>query len=189
MSVTRPDRTIDAFLVAAAQAGERDKLEMLVRRWNRRLTAHAARLLGERELAADAVQDAWAEIMRGLPHLRDPQAFPAWAMRIVSRSCARLIRKNQKRRHLAQSFADQPVWAAETPEDTSIALADRERIRKALKALPPDQRAAVALFHFEQMSVAEVAVALDTPVGTIKTRLMHARRKLKAQLTGETHVP
>jgi len=48
-----------------------------------------------------------------------------------------------------------------------------------------EQRAAVALFHFEEMSVAEVAVALDVPVGTVKTRLMHARRKLRAVLEGD----
>ena len=55
----------------------------------------------------------------------------------------------------------------------------------AIRALPPDQRAAIALHHFEGLSVAETAVALDAPVGTIKTRLMHARLKLKAALEGE----
>ena len=185
--MTNPDRALDAFLVAAAQAGERDKLELLVRRWHRRLVAHAARLLGDRELAGDAVQDAWGEIMRGLPGLRDPMAFPAWAMRIVSRACARLIRGNRHRRHLAQAVALEPTVLAASPEEAAMATVDGAQVRAALAALPADQRAALALFHFEQMSVAEVAVALDAPVGTIKTRLMHARRKLKILLEGETH--
>jgi RNA polymerase sigma-70 factor (ECF subfamily) len=51
--------------------------------------------------------------------------------------------------------------------------------------LPAEQQAAVALFYLEEMSVAEVAVALDVPAGTVKTRLMHARRKLRAALGGE----
>jgi len=63
--------------------------------------------------------------------------------------------------------------------------ADEERLRRAIQALPRDQRAAIALYHLEEMSVAEVAVALNVAAGTVKTRLMHARRKLRAALEGE----
>ena len=55
----------------------------------------------------------------------------------------------------------------------------------AIAALPPDHGSAVALFYLEEMSVAEVAVALNVPAGTVKTRLMHARRKLRAALEGD----
>ena len=58
------------------------------------------------------------------------------------------------------------------------------RLRTALAGLPPEQRAAVALFHLEDLSVAETAVALNVPEGTVKTRLMHARRKLRTVLEG-----
>jgi RNA polymerase sigma-70 factor (ECF subfamily) len=51
--------------------------------------------------------------------------------------------------------------------------------------LPPGQQAAIALYHLEEMSVAQVAVALDVPAGTVKTRLMHARLKLRAALEGD----
>jgi RNA polymerase sigma-70 factor (ECF subfamily) len=61
----------------------------------------------------------------------------------------------------------------------------KDTLRAAIAKLPPEQRAAVALFHFEELSVAEVAVALHVPVGTVKTRLMHARLKLRAALQGE----
>ena len=56
---------------------------------------------------------------------------------------------------------------------------------RALAALPPDQRAAIALFHLEDLSIAETAIALNVPAGTVKTRLMHARRKLRAALEGD----
>ena len=59
------------------------------------------------------------------------------------------------------------------------------RVQAALSALPQAQRAAVALFYLEDMSVAEVAVALNVPAGTVKTRLMHARRSLRAVLEGD----
>jgi RNA polymerase sigma-70 factor (ECF subfamily) len=60
-----------------------------------------------------------------------------------------------------------------------------ERLRAAVRALPPEQRAAVALFYFEDLSIADTAIALDVPAGTVKTRLMHARRKLRNALEGD----
>ena len=59
------------------------------------------------------------------------------------------------------------------------------RLRAAIAALPADHRSAIALFYLEDMSVAEIAVALTMPAGTVKTRLMHARRKLRAALEGD----
>ncbi|CAN5227035.1 hypothetical protein BH24PSE1_BH24PSE1_04980 [soil metagenome] len=62
---------------------------------------------------------------------------------------------------------------------------DQQRLASAMEALPADQRSAVALFYLEEMSVAQVAVALEIPAGTVKTRLLHARRKLRLALEGE----
>ena len=59
-------------------------------------------------------------------------------------------------------------------------------MQRAIQSLPHDQRATIALFYLEELSVAEVAVALDVPAGTVKTRLMHARHKLRAIIEGES---
>ena len=154
---------------------------MLAERWNGKLVAHAWRLTGDREAARDAAQAGWVEIMRGLGRLRDERAFPAWAYRIVSRRCASLIGRAVRDRRLASSIAAEPaeLAAAESPG------VDEARLRFAIAALPPDQSSAIALFYLEEMSVAEVAVALGVPAGTVKTRLMHARHKLRASLEGE----
>jgi RNA polymerase sigma-70 factor (ECF subfamily) len=172
-------RIVDEFLVASARAGDRKAFELLARRWQRKLLAHAWRLLGDADEARDAVQEAWLEIVRGLARLRDDRAFPAWAYRIVSRRCARQIGAAVRQRRFAAAVEAE---GADEPMDSGR---DLDRLRGAVRALPPDQRAAVALFHFEELSVAEVAVALDVPAGTVKTRLMHARRKLRAALGGE----
>lgn len=173
---------LDGYLVASAKTGNRNDLGLLFRRWNGRLLAHAWRLLGDREAARDAVQETWAEIVRGLDRLVEPDAFPIWAYRIVSRRCARHIRAKQKDRRLIATVAAEACPVAVQPNDEAP---DLVRIHAALSRLPPDQRAALALFYLEEMSVAEVAVALDVPAGTVKTRLMHARRKLRAALEGE----
>jgi RNA polymerase sigma-70 factor (ECF subfamily) len=174
------ERALDAWLADAARTGDAKAFALLVKRWNGKFVAHAWRLLGDAEAARDAVQDGWAEIVRGLPRLADTSLFQAWAYRIVSRRCAKAIGGAVRRRRIEEAFAAEP-----TPEPAEHSGSDAERLAAAIAALPPGQRAAVALFHFEGMSVAEVAVALEVPAGTVKTRLMHARRKLRAVLEGD----
>jgi RNA polymerase sigma-70 factor (ECF subfamily) len=175
-------RILDEYLVVSARAGGRRAFELLARHWHKRLVAHAWRLTGDHEIAREAAQEGWIEIVRGLAGLRDERAFPAWAYRIVSRRCAGQIRRIQARRALDSAIAAEPVEAGTTETMDGVEL---DRLRAAVRALPPGHRAAIALFHFEEMSVAETAVALDVPVGTVKTRLMHARRTLRVVLEGE----
>jgi RNA polymerase sigma-70 factor (ECF subfamily) len=177
------ERVLDDYLVASARLGDRSAVALVFKRWDRKFRAHAWRLLGDHEAARDAVQESWAEILRSLPRLADTRAFPAWAYRIVSRRCARAIGAANSRRSLEAAVAAEPAVPDETTEHGS----DLDKVRAAVRALPPGQRAAVALFYFEEMSVAEAAVALDVPAGTVKTRLMHARRALRATLAGENH--
>lgn len=179
------ERLLDAYLVAAARTGERRALDCLVRRWQPKFLGHAYRLTGETDLAADMAQEAWIEVMRGIARLDDAAAFPAWAMRIVTRRCARAIRARQRRRAGDAAMAREPAPVSHSP-DRAEARVDLAPLRRAMAALPGAQRAALGLFYLEDMSVAEVAVALEVPVGTVKTRLMHARLKLRAQLEGET---
>ena len=174
-------RLLGEYLVASARAGDEAALALLVRRWHPKLVAHAWRLTGDPETARDAAQSGWIEIVRNLQRLKDVRAFPAWAYRIVSRCCARQIGGMARRRVLAEALAREPDSSSSVPADPL----EPDRLRAAIRSLPPDQRSAIALFHFEEMSVAEVAVALDVPAGTVKTRLMHARRKLRAALEGE----
>jgi len=175
------ERALDDYLVASARLGDAKAFGILAKRWHGRLVAHAWRLLGDQDGARDAVQEAWAEIVRGLGKLNDGRAFPAWAYRIVSRRCARQIGQAQSRRRLAAAMLAEPEAPAVMPEDAT----DIDRLRVAIRDLPSGQRAAVALFHLEEMSIAEVAIALAVPVGTVKTRLMHARKKLRDALQGE----
>jgi RNA polymerase sigma factor (sigma-70 family) len=178
------ERALEAYLVASARVGDRVAMAQLVELRGPRLMAHAARLLGEREGARDVVQDAWAEIVRGLGSLRDDGAFLPWALRIVSRRVARVIRGRQRDRRLAEEYAAE---AEVSVPERGPAAVDAAAVRLAINTLPPVQAATVALFYLEDMSVGEVAIATDVPVGTVKTRLMHARAKLRAILEGESN--
>ncbi len=183
----RKARIFDEYLAASARAGDRAAFTRLAERWQPKLLAHAFRLLGEGEAARDIVQEAWADITRGLSRLDDARAFPAWAYRIVTRRAADQIRKRQRERKLSAAYASE-VKSMPQVESAAEMSADAAPLRAAMATLPAEQRAAIALFYTEDFSVAEIAAALNVPAGTVKTRLMHARRKLRAALEGgESH--
>jgi len=178
MTSADEDRLYDEFLTASARAGDRAAFNALARRWEKRLVRHAWRLVGDAEAARDIAQDGWAAIASGLKRLDDSAAFPAFAFRIVSRRAADFIRRRRRQRALDGAVAAEPGDLPPT-DDAADAAASARAINKAMATLPAEQRAAIALFYLEDLSVAEIAVALDVPAGTVKTRLMAAREKLR----------
>jgi RNA polymerase sigma factor (sigma-70 family) len=162
--------------VALARLGQAEDLARLV---GPRLFSHARRLADDAESARDVVQTAWVEILRGIKDLREDHAFLAWALRIVTRMATRGVGGLQRDRALAADWAVTHEREAAEPDHTPRDLA------RALASLAPPMRAALALFYLEDLSVAEVAIALEIPPGTVKTRLMHGREKLRAFLGEE----
>ncbi len=177
----REDRILDEFLAASARAGDAMALGELARRWEKRLLRHAWRLTGDADLARDVAQDAWLDITKGVRRLDDTAAFPAFAFRVATRRAADAIRRAKRRRLGLASFAVEPVPSTSSTEAIE-ASASSPSIIAALAALPPEQRAAIALFYLEDLSVAEISVALGVPAGTVKTRLMAARDKMRSAL-------
>lgn len=137
--------------------------------------------------ARDAAQTGWVEIVASLRRLTDERAFPAWAYRIVSRACARQVAGAIRRRQLSNDLAGEAMAETQRAPDGPDIQLDAARVLELIQRLPPDHYSAIALFYLEEMSVAEVAVALDIPVGTVKTRLLHARRRLRTFLEEKEH--
>ena len=86
----------------------------------------------------------------------------------------------QQRRRIDTAYAAEP--AKTTTTNDGERASDAAHLARVMANLSPDHRAAIALFYLEDLSVAEIAVALDVPSGTVKTRLMHAREKLRRSL-------
>lgn len=177
------ERIYDEFLVAAAITGDRTALSRLVARWQARLLRHAWRVLGDAERAKDVVQEAWTDIIKNLARLDDVAAFPAWAYRIVTRRCQRAFAASGRAWLELDDNIAQTLVAAE--HGSGEFSAEMSVVMDAIGRLPAAQRAALALFYLEELIVAEIAVATDVSPGTVKTRLMHARRKVRAILEGE----
>lgn len=177
----KPDKALDDYIIAASRIGDKAALDQLVRRWQPRLIAHAYRMIGDSELAKDVTQDAWVDIIRSLKRLQETRAFPAWAFRIVSRRSADVIKKRQSVRSLKSALDGEPKDKNEAQRRTE-AMADRSSLANALALLPNEQRVVMALFYLEEFTVSEVAHSLEIPVGTVKTRLMHGRKKMRSAL-------
>jgi RNA polymerase sigma-70 factor (ECF subfamily) len=170
-------RALVALHVAGARLGRQQDFAALVRLTGQRMLAHARRLTDDSETAHDVVQESWAAIARGLMGLRDDHAFVPWAMAIVTRAAARDLHGRIRARETAADYARQQVEPGATPPN----------LRDAIAELPPGQRAVLSLFYLDGLSVAEVATALVIPPGTVKTRLMHARNRLRALMTGDDY--
>lgn len=182
------DAILDEWLVLSAQGGEAEAFEALARRWHRRLIAHAFRRTGQAEGAAEAVQDAWLAIVRGLPTLDDPARFPGWAYRIVDHKAVDWVRRRGRRRSVERRIdtEDEAEALAPASSDSSPTEDERrdavDRLRRLLLTLPGDQRAILSLFYTDGRSVREIAEVLGIPEGTVKSRLFHARKHLKLRM-------
>ena len=169
---------LSAYLVASARLGERSAWEKLHKLWHVSFITHAWRLSGNKDAAQDHVQDAWTEIYKGLAGLNNDRAFPAWAYRIVTRKCVRGGQKENRFTALPETEIGDDGAAKHHMEMQAM-------LAKAMARLPAEQQAAIALFYREGMRIAEIAIAMDAPVGTIKTRLMNARQKLHDIIEGD----
>jgi len=182
----RQDKARDEWLVLRSQDGDAEAFELLVGRWHARLLRHARRLLGGESGAADAaheaVQEAWLAIVRGLGRLEDPARFRTWAYRIVSRRCVDRFRRRHRDRQLTQTLARQ---TARDASEGSPADAPGQGLRAALRRLDPMHRCVLELKYLDGLDVREVAEALAIPVGTVKSRLFHARERLRRAMKTE----
>ncbi|GAA4210692.1 RNA polymerase sigma factor SigM [Actinocatenispora rupis] len=177
-SVAGPtDPRDDAELLRAHVAGDPAAFETLVRRHADRLWAVALRTLGDREEAADAVQDALLSAYRKADRFRGESAVTTWLHRIVVNSCLDRARRRQARPTvpLPEQGAGEPVAGGED-RDTTLT------VRAALAELPPDQRAALVLVDVYGYPVADAAQILDVAPGTIKSRCARGRARLAARL-------
>jgi RNA polymerase sigma-70 factor (ECF subfamily) len=160
----------DQLLVVEAQHGSVRAMEKLVQRWQRRFWCHACQLTRDPDSAWDVTQQSWLAIIKGLKKIQDPARFRAWAFRIVTNKAIDLLKS---RRIDGQVLGTEPA-GNEAPHEA------RHELGELLQRLTPEQRAVLTLYYFEELSIAEVSMILGVPPGTVKSRLYHARGKLKA---------
>jgi RNA polymerase sigma-70 factor, ECF subfamily len=163
----------DADLLRAHVAGDADAFAELARRHRDRLWSVALRTMGDREEAADALQDALLSAYRRADTFRGDSAVTTWLHRIVVNACL-----DRFRRRTARPTA--PLGELDPPQggDESAAAELRIDVNRALRQIPEGQRLALVLVDMEGLPVAEAALILGVPEGTVKSRCARGRAAL-----------
>ena len=172
---------MDTELVIRAQRGDEQAFASLAVAVGDRLHALSHRILRDVDLAEDATQQALLAIWRDLPQLRDPARFDAWSYRLLIRAC---YAEGRKARQWAPNLrllpADEPLAG-----DAYGSVVDRDQLDRAFRRLSFDHRTVVVLHHYLDLPLEQVAEILGVPVGTVRSRLHHAMRGLRAALDAD----
>jgi len=169
----RPEELTDAELLAAHGDGDPDAFSVLVTRHQARLWAVAVRTLGDREEAADALQEALVSAYRRADSFRGEAAVTTWLHRIVVNACLDRVRRAKARPTSPLPETDVPA-----PRDDHADAELRIDLQAALAGLPEHQRTAIVLVDLHGLSVAETAEVLGVAAGTVKSRCARGRAAL-----------
>ena len=164
------DDPSDAELVERFQGGDDGAFVTLMERHERRVYNLAFRMLGKTDDARDASQDAFLSCYRNLRRFRGDSAFSTWLHRITVNACYDMLRKKSPT-PARQDELPEPPPTPDHADQASLSL----DVQRALLAIPPEFRAALILHDLQDVSVEDVAAALDVPVGTVKSRLHRGR--------------
>jgi len=173
-----PQSTEDELLAIRCQLGEAVAFDDLIARWHGPLWGFVRRLAGDDEAAREILQDVWVRVIRGIPRLRDGAKLRAWLFGIARRTLMDRLRDQYAR--LPAADVDVEEIATDTAADD---IHDVEALEYALGRIPLVEREAVTLFYLQELSLNEIAEALNVPVGTVKSRLFRGRRLLRQHMT------
>ena len=169
-------------LVERAREGDDAAFSQLVDLDGDLCYAVAYRILRDVERAQDAVQQAFLIAWRELPRLRDPERFSPWLYRLLVNACYEELRRH---RRWAGRIRVLPLDGPSSP-DPSLSVDDRDLLDRAFQRLTPEHRAVFVLHHHSGFPLAEVAEIVGVPVGTVKSRLHHATRSLRAAIVADS---
>jgi RNA polymerase sigma-70 factor (ECF subfamily) len=172
---------VDADLIGRAQRGDEEAFASLAVAAGDRLHAVAFRILRDTDLAEDAMQQALLTIWRDLPQLRDPARFDAWSYRLLVRACYAEGRRTRRWAANVRLIRDGEPEGAEGQRS----VIDRDQLERGFRRLSIDHRAVVVLHHYLDLPLDEVADVLGVPAGTVRSRLHHAMRGLRAALEAD----
>jgi RNA polymerase sigma-70 factor (ECF subfamily) len=175
-------------LIASARKGDARAFNQLVLLYQTRVYNLAYRILGDRDAAADATQDAFISAFKAMGRFRGG-SFKAWLLRIVTNACYDQLRSKQRRP--ADSLEDLPVDQdhirylrdpSEQPDEYVERRELNDMIQRGIQTLPAEQRIVVVLSDVQGMSYQEIAQITDLSLGTVKSRLSRGRAKLRDYL-------
>jgi RNA polymerase sigma-70 factor (ECF subfamily) len=173
------DNQIDSLywkvLVVRCQVGDRAAFEELVTDCQPRLRHFLFKLVAGQENVADLSQEVWLNVFRDLPKLIDPGAFLPWFYRVARNRAYRRMR----RRSTPVGSLENIDVADDTETSTDFTAEDAAAVHAALDQLSPEHREVLLLKFIENMSYKDIAAVADCQIGTVRSRLYHAKQLLR----------
>jgi RNA polymerase sigma-70 factor (ECF subfamily) len=172
----------EELLALRCRRGEKDALEELIRIWEKRLFYFIRRLVDNEADAWDVLQQTWVRVLSGIGALREPRSLGPWLYRVARHASLNHGQVNATYRKLLENYS-----AAPPAEDDSGRkdFENAEEVHHGLLQLPLPHREVLTLFFLEDFSIESIAQVLDVPAGTVKSRLHHAKKALRAVLGKE----
>lgn len=169
----------DATVIEKCLKGEKDAFRFLVEWYQKQAVGHAVAILGNREDALDAAQEAFIDAFQAFKHFDRTRRFYPWFYVLLRNRCYKLTAKKRE----TESIEENEILApqADLPDEERFAL------EAALISLPEEEREIITLKYLDGLSYQELAERLEIPRGTVMSRLFYARKKLQAKLTGKFH--
>jgi RNA polymerase sigma-70 factor (ECF subfamily) len=170
----------DNHLVGLAQKGDREAFNELVCRYRVSVINVIYRMCGDSNLAEDAAQVAFIQVWKHLPGFTPRTTFKSWLYRIAINAVLDTLRRTRP----TVIIDDLPLAANDMKVEAAVEQQERTRlVRNAVLALPEACRAVLILREYEEQSYAEIAAALEIPIGTVMSRLAYARKLLVQRLS------
>jgi len=166
--------------VEGAMRGDHDAFAALIGASANRSFALACLILRDQDRAEDATQEAIVRAWRELPRLRDASRFDAWLRRLVVNACYDEARRVRRRAEVSLLNRSDRSSA-----DPSRVVLERDRVERAFRRLPLEQRTVLALQHYFELSHVEIAATLDLPIGTVKSRIRYSSAAMRAALAAD----
>ncbi len=164
------------LLVLRCRRGDKQAFAGLVRLWEKRLFYYVRRLVSTEEDTWDTLQQVWVKVLMGIKSLKDPQNLPVWLYRIARNTALSHLRERYKVQEHLDEGCD--VGNAEVMEEAPC-FEDVELVHHGLGQISLAHRDVLTLYFLQDLSIQEIADVLAIPLGTVKSRLYHAKRALR----------
>jgi RNA polymerase sigma-70 factor (ECF subfamily) len=185
------DREIDSQLVARAQQGDQQAFNLLVVKYQRKLSRLLSRFIRDQAEVEDVTQEAFIKAYRALPAFRGDSAFYTWLYRIGINTAKNYLMAMGRRAPTSTEVGAEEAEGFEegeqlrdinTPESVLLSNEIAETVNSTIEQLPEELRRAIQMREIEGMSYEDIALAMDCPIGTVRSRIFRAREAIAERL-------
>ncbi len=183
------EQEFDSELVQRAKNGDKTAFDMLVRKYQHRIAAVVSRFVRDYAECQDVVQDSFIRAYKSLSGFRGDSQFYTWMYRIAVNTAKNHLSSKKRRPSFDVELDDAEnieggiyIQNNDTPEHELLRDEIAQVVSKALEQLPEDIRQAITLREMEGLSYEEIADVMNTPVGTVRSRIFRAREAIDARL-------